>query len=89
MINGAVLAAGDTGQLYAMRCEMGMLFQQGALFTDLTAFDNVALLLRENTDLPNSMIRDIVALKLQVVGPRDAARLKPAAMSGGMARRVA
>lgn len=89
LINGTVLDTGNTKALYALRREMGMLFQQGALFTDLTAYDNVAFPLRENTDLPESMIRDLVLLKLQVVGLRNAASLKPAEMSGGMARRVA
>lgn len=88
-IDNVLLDTGDSRQLYELRQKMGMLFQQGALFTDLTAFDNVAFPLRENTDLPESMIRDLVLLKLQVVGLRNAAGLKPADMSGGMARRVA
>jgi phospholipid/cholesterol/gamma-HCH transport system ATP-binding protein len=88
-IDNVLLDTNDTASLYALRRKMGMLFQQGALFTDLTAFDNVAFPLRENTDLPESMIRDLVLLKLQVVGLRNAARLKPAQLSGGMARRVA
>jgi phospholipid/cholesterol/gamma-HCH transport system ATP-binding protein len=76
-------------QLYAMRRKMGMLFQFGALFTDLSVFDNVAFPLREHTDLPESMIRDLVLMKLHAVGLRGAHALKPAELSGGMARRVA
>jgi phospholipid/cholesterol/gamma-HCH transport system ATP-binding protein len=76
-------------QLYAMRRKMGMLFQFGALFTDLSAFENVAFPLREHTDLPGSMIRDLVLMKLNAVGLRGAQALKPAELSGGMARRVA
>jgi phospholipid/cholesterol/gamma-HCH transport system ATP-binding protein len=76
-------------QLYAMRRKMGMLFQFGALFTDLSAFENVAFPLREHTDLPESMIRDLVLMKLNAVGLRGAQALKPAELSGGMARRVA
>ncbi len=68
---------------------MGMLFQHGALFTDLSVFDNVAFPLRENTALPEMMIRDLVLLKLHAVGLSNAASLKPAEISGGMARRVA
>jgi phospholipid/cholesterol/gamma-HCH transport system ATP-binding protein len=76
-------------QLYAMRRKMGMLFQFGALFTDLSVFDNVAFPLREHTHLPESMIRDLVLMKLNAVGLRGAQALKPAELSGGMARRVA
>ncbi|MFT3760920.1 ABC transporter ATP-binding protein [Thauera sp.] len=76
-------------ELYAMRRRMGMLFQFGALFTDATVFDNVAFPLREHTDLPPSMIRDLVLMKLQAVGLRGAASLRPGELSGGMARRVA
>jgi phospholipid/cholesterol/gamma-HCH transport system ATP-binding protein len=76
-------------QLYAMRRKMGMLFQFGALFTDLSVFDNVAFPLREHTALPESMIRDLVLMKLNAVGLRGAQALKPAELSGGMARRVA
>ena len=75
--------------LYAMRRRMGMLFQHGALFTDLTVFENVAFPLRENTQLPEEMIRDLVLMKLHAVGLSNAAQLKPAEISGGMARRVA
>ena len=76
-------------ELYAMRRKMGMLFQFGALFTDLSVFENVAFPLREHTRLPESMIRDMVLMKLQAVGLRGAHALKPAELSGGMARRVA
>jgi len=75
--------------LYAMRRRMGMLFQFGALFTDMSVFDNVAFPLREHTDLPASLVRDLVLMKLQAVGLRGAATLMPAELSGGMARRVA
>ena len=79
----------DIKALYAMRRKMGMLFQHGALFTDLTVFENVAFPLREHTDLPEELIRSLVLLKLHAVGLRNAAQLKPAEISGGMARRVA
>jgi phospholipid/cholesterol/gamma-HCH transport system ATP-binding protein len=79
----------DRAALYRLRRRIGMLFQFGALFTDMTLFDNVAFPLREHTDLPESMIRDIVIMKLHAVGLRGAAHLKPAEVSGGMARRVA
>jgi phospholipid/cholesterol/gamma-HCH transport system ATP-binding protein len=76
-------------QLLRMRRRMGMLFQFGALFTDLTVFDNVAFPLREHSGLPESMIRDIVLMKLDAVGLRGAAHLKIGEVSGGMARRIA
>jgi len=75
--------------LYTLRKRMGMLFQSGALLTDLTVFDNVALPLKEHTALSNSMIRSLVLLKLQAVGLRGARDLMPNELSGGMARRVA
>ncbi len=75
--------------LYRLRRRMGMLFQSGALLTDLSVFDNVAFPLREHTDLPESMIRDLVLIKLHAVGLRGARDLSPAELSGGMARRVA
>ncbi len=75
--------------LYALRRRMGMLFQFGALFTDMSVFDNVAFPLREHTDLPAETIRDLVLMKLNAVGLRGAERLQPAELSGGMARRVA
>ena len=75
--------------LYRLRMRMGMLFQSGALLTDLNVFDNVAYPLREHTRLPESAIRKLVLLKLQAVGLRGAWRLMPSELSGGMARRVA
>ena len=82
---------GDFNQkdLYAARRRMGMLFQFGALFTDLSVFDNVAFALREHTDLSADLIRDIVLMKLNAVGLRGARDLMPSEISGGMARRVA
>ena len=76
-------------RLYAARRRMGMLFQFGALFTDISVFDNVAFPLREHTDLPEAMVRDIVLMKLEAVGLRGARDLLPSEISGGMARRVA
>jgi phospholipid/cholesterol/gamma-HCH transport system ATP-binding protein len=78
-----------TGELYDLRREMGMLFQNGALLTDLSVFENVAFPLREHTDLPESLIRHLVLMKLQAVGLRGAAQMMPSDLSGGMARRVA
>jgi phospholipid/cholesterol/gamma-HCH transport system ATP-binding protein len=75
--------------LYRLRQRVGMLFQNGALLTDLTVFENVAFPLREHTKLPESLLRRLVLMKLQAVGLRGAAQLMPAALSGGMARRVA
>ena len=79
----------DMPALYAMRRRMGMLFQFGALFTDLSVFDNVAFPLRENTQLPEELIRDTVLMKLDAVGLRGARDLMPSEISGGMSRRVA
>ena len=79
----------NAASLYRLRRRIGMLFQFGALFTDLTVFDNVAFPLREHTTLPPELIRDLVLMKLNAVGLRGAAGLKPADLSGGMARRVA
>ncbi len=76
-------------EVFAMRTRMGMLFQNGALLTDIDVFENVAFPLREHTSLPESLIRDIVLTKLHAVGLRGAAELMPAELSGGMARRVA
>jgi len=76
-------------ELYAARRRMGMLFQFGALFTDMSVFDNVAFPLREHTQLPEALVRDIVLMKLNAVGLRGARRLMPSELSGGMARRVA
>lgn len=79
----------STSDLYRLRMRMGMLFQSGALLTDITVFDNVAYPLREHTRLPESMIRKLVLLKLEAVGLRGARDLMPSELSGGMARRVA
>jgi phospholipid/cholesterol/gamma-HCH transport system ATP-binding protein len=87
--DGSDVASLDSHRLYAMRRRMGMLFQFGALFTDLSVFDNVAFALRELTPLPESLIRDIVLMKLHAVGLRGARDLMPSELSGGMARRVA
>ncbi|EAR61067.1 ATP-binding cassette domain-containing protein [Neptuniibacter caesariensis] len=76
-------------ELFSVRERMGMLFQSGALFTDMSVFENVAFPIRVHTDLPNDMIRDIVLMKLQAVGLRGAHDLMPSELSGGMARRVA
>jgi phospholipid/cholesterol/gamma-HCH transport system ATP-binding protein len=76
-------------QLFAMRRRIGMLFQFGALFTDMSVYENVAFPMREHTDLPEELIHDLVLMKLNAVGLRGAAGLMPAELSGGMARRVA
>ncbi|SFG76529.1 phospholipid/cholesterol/gamma-HCH transport system ATP-binding protein [Neptunomonas qingdaonensis] len=76
-------------RLFLLREKMGMLFQSGALFTDMSVFENVAFPIRVHTELPEDMIRDIVLLKLQAVGLRGARGLMPSELSGGMARRVA
>jgi phospholipid/cholesterol/gamma-HCH transport system ATP-binding protein len=86
---GQTLAELDRSETYALRKRMGMLFQNGALLTDLDVFENVAFPLREHTDLPESLIRTLVLTKLHAVGLRGAAYLMPAELSGGMARRVA
>jgi phospholipid/cholesterol/gamma-HCH transport system ATP-binding protein len=88
-VDGKVVHDLDSQGIYQMRRKMGMLFQFGALFTDLSVFDNVAFPMREHTDLPESVIRDLVLLKLNAVGLRGARDLMPAELSGGMARRVA
>ncbi|PCI14856.1 MAG: phospholipid ABC transporter ATP-binding protein MlaF [Thiotrichales bacterium] len=75
--------------LFELRKRMGMLFQSGALLTDLSVFDNVAFPLREHSGLPETMVRDLVLMKLEAVGLRGAQRLMPSELSGGMARRVA
>lgn len=79
----------DQEQIYAARRRMGMLFQFGALFADLSVYENVAFPLREHTDLPEALIRDIVLMKLNAVGLRGARDLMPSEVSGGMARRIA
>ncbi len=76
-------------ELYRLRCRLGMLFQNGALFSDMSVEDNVAFPLREHTKLPENIIRKVVLIKLQAVGLRGARRLMPNELSGGMARRVA
>ncbi len=89
LFDGQDVGQMDTAALYAARRRMGMLFQFGALFTDMTVFDNVAFPLREHTNLSPALIRDIVLMKLHAVGLRGARDLMPAQISGGMARRVA
>ena len=93
--SGEIQVAGDNlraitrANLYVLRRRMGMLFQNGALLTDLSVFENVAFPLREHTDLTERLIRQLVLTKLQAVGLRGAAELMPAELSGGMSRRVA
>lgn len=93
--SGAIVVAGadmrtiKRSELYVLRRRMGMLFQNGALLTDLSVFENVAFPLREHTDLPERLVRQIVLTKLQAVGLRGAAELMPTELSGGMSRRVA
>jgi len=93
--SGTVRVAGqsvpDLGpeELYHLRRRCGMLFQFGALFTDMSVFENIAFPMREHTDLPEELIRDLVLMKLHAVGLRGAAQLMPSELSGGMARRVA
>lgn len=88
-VNGQKVHELDDAGLYQLRRRMGMLFQFGALFTDMSVYDNVAFQMREHTDLPESLIRDLVLMKLNAVGLRGAHRLMPSELSGGMARRVA
>ncbi|MDX5298366.1 MAG: ATP-binding cassette domain-containing protein [Gammaproteobacteria bacterium] len=88
-VDGQHIAKLSRKALYRARERMGMLFQSGALFSDLSAFENVAFPLRVHTRLPDDMIRDIVLMKLQAVGLRGAAHLMPSELSGGMTRRVA
>jgi phospholipid/cholesterol/gamma-HCH transport system ATP-binding protein len=89
LINGTDLATLDAEGLMAARRRMGMLFQFGALFTDLSVFENVAFPLREHTRLPEAIVRDLVLMKLNAVGLRGARDLMPSEISGGMSRRVA
>jgi phospholipid/cholesterol/gamma-HCH transport system ATP-binding protein len=89
LFDGQDIGSLDQTALYAVRRRMGMLFQLGAIFSDLSAFENVAFPLRELTDLPEALIRDIVLMKLHAVGLRGARDLMPSELSGGMARRVA
>lgn len=89
LVNQQNIHALSQKELYIARRQMGMLFQSGALFTGMSAFENVAFPLREHTRLPEEMIRDIVLMKLEAVGLRGARDLMPSELSGGMARRVA
>ncbi|MEC5396779.1 ABC transporter ATP-binding protein [Uliginosibacterium sp. H1] len=86
---GESIADINRERLYDLRRRMGMLFQFGALFTDMSVYDNVAFPLHEHTELPEELIRDLVLMKLHAVGLRGAAHLMPSELSGGMARRVA
>ncbi|MGG2395898.1 ATP-binding cassette domain-containing protein [Pseudomonas sp. SH1-B] len=88
-VSGVSLPKLSRDELFDMRKQMGVLFQSGALFTDLDVFENVAFPLRVHTKLPEEMIRDIVLMKLQAVGLRGALELMPDELSGGMKRRVA
>lgn len=88
-VAGQVVHELDSEGLYAMRRRMGMLFQFGALFTDMSVYDNVAFQMREHTNLPEQLVHDLVLMKLHAVGLRGAHDLMPAELSGGMARRVA
>jgi phospholipid/cholesterol/gamma-HCH transport system ATP-binding protein len=87
--DGQEVSALSTRELFRLRKRMGMLFQKGALLTDYSVFENVAFPLREHTKLPESVIRDLVLMKLEAVGLRGARDLMPEQLSGGMARRVA
>lgn len=87
--DGEEVSSMSHARLYAARRRMGMLFQFGALFTDLSVFENVAFPIREHLQLPEAMVRDLVLMKLHAVGLRGAHELKPPELSGGMARRVA
>ncbi len=89
LFDGQDVGRMDQAQLYGARRRMGMLFQFGALFTDMSVLDNVAFPLREHTDLPEVLVRDIALMKLHAVGLRGARDLMPSQVSGGMARRVA
>ena len=88
-VDGKDVGKHSRKEIYAMRRRMGMLFQNGALLTDLSVYDNVAFPLREHTRLPERLLRHVVLTKLQAVGLRGAAQLMPAELSGGMSRRVA
>ncbi|MGC2049828.1 MAG: ABC transporter ATP-binding protein, partial [Gallionella sp.] len=88
-VGGQVMHELDPDGLYAMRRKMGMLFQFGALFTDMSVYDNVAFQMREHTDLPDEIIHDLVLMKLHAVGLRGTNNLMPSELSGGMSRRVA
>ena len=86
---GYVVHELDAEELYTMRRQMGMMFQQGGLFSDLSVFENIAFPIREHTRLPESLLHDLVLMKLHAVGLRGAQHLMPAELSGGMSRRVA
>ncbi|MDH5181587.1 MAG: ABC transporter ATP-binding protein [Gammaproteobacteria bacterium] len=88
-VDGECVQQLNRSELYRLRKRMGMLFQNGALLTDMNVFDNVAFPLREHTQLPEQIIRDLVLMKLESVGLRGARKLMPSELSGGMARRVA
>jgi phospholipid/cholesterol/gamma-HCH transport system ATP-binding protein len=88
-VAGQDVMALDRDALFALRRRIGMLFQFGALFTDMTVFENIAFPLREHTELQEELIRDLVLMKLNAVGLRGAAQLRPSELSGGMSRRVA
>ena len=88
-VDGQLVHELDTDSLYQLRRKMGMMFQAGGLFTDLSVYENVAFPLRENSDLPEELLRSLILMKLHVVGLRGARDLKPSELSGGMARRVA
>lgn len=88
-VGGRIVHQLSSDALYELRRRMGMLFQFGALFTDMSVYDNVAFQIREHTDLPEDLINDLVLMKLHAVGLRGAKRLMPSELSGGMARRVA
>ncbi|OOH88926.1 ABC transporter ATP-binding protein [Pasteurellaceae bacterium 15-036681] len=89
LFDGQDICQASNKELYELRKRMGMLFQSGALFTDLSTFDNVAFPIREHTRLPEPLIRKLVLMKLEAVGLRGAADLMPSELSGGMARRAA
>ena len=88
-VAGQVVHELDTDSLYQLRRRMGMMFQAGGLFTDLSVYENIAFPLRENSDLPEELIRSLILMKLHVVGLRGARNLMPSELSGGMSRRVA
>lgn len=88
-VNGQDVSRLSRREIYRMRRRMGMLFQNGALLTDLDVYENIAFPLREHTRLPERLVRHVVLTKLQAVGLRGAARLMPSELSGGMGRRVA
>jgi phospholipid/cholesterol/gamma-HCH transport system ATP-binding protein len=88
-VDGQLVHELDTDALYQLRKKMGMMFQAGGLFTDLSVYENVAFPLRENSDLPEELLRSLILMKLHVVGLRGARSLMPSELSGGMSRRVA